>query len=124
MAKAKAKAKAVGGSQDEGTAAVAPVEAVDGVVFVNREKLGRARDIVALVSGKRAPLTDSEADKKDRFSALFASSEADPKGKDAVRFAYELLGGLVRTQAEQDEADEDAAEAQRKFKKAPVEKDS
>lgn len=109
--------------EEEGESqAPAAVEAVGDAIFVNREKLARARTILELVSGKRVPANEAEADQKDRFSTRFANHEVGAKDKDALRFAYEtILGGLVRTPDEQDEADAKATKARAKFKKRAVE---
>lgn len=117
----KGKTKPVSEDTEE-TAAVAPTVVAEGdAVYVNRDKLERAKDIVALVSGKRTPANDTEADRKERFAGHFATHEEDPKGKGAVRFVYEkLLAGLVRTPAEQEEAEADAAEARSKHKKKGI----
>lgn len=100
----------------------APVVTGD-VVFVNAEKLDRAKTIIELVSGKRTPIDGSEAEYKERWARHFANGEVDPKGKDALQFAYEKLGGLVRTPDEQQEADDNAKDAQRKMKRRSVETD-
>ena len=92
----------------------------DGVIFVNREKRERAQIIVDLVSGKRVPKTEGEADLRDRFAGKFTEAEVNPKGKDALRFAYETLGGLVRTPAEQDEANKKANVQRAKNKRTRV----
>lgn len=97
----------------------APVE-TEGVVFVNREKLERAKDIVALVSGARVPKNEQEAERKEHYTAKFAEAEQNPKSKDALQFAYELLGGLVRTPEEQSEADAGKVAAQKRNKKKAV----
>lgn len=103
-------------------AAPSAIEAVGNDIFVNRDKLTRARDIVELVSGKRAPRDEGEADRKERFTAHFATHEVNPKSATALRFVYEtLLGGLVRTEEEQEAADSAAVAARRKHKKKQVE---
>lgn len=120
MPKPGSKTAAKPGSEAE--AAPAASSEVGGVVYVNRDKLERAKDILALVSGKRAPNTDSEADRKERFSTLFATHEKSPKDGDALQFVYEtLLGGLVRTPAEQEDATDAAAAARKKINKKRVE---
>lgn len=90
------------------------------VVFVNRDKVSRAAIIVDLVSGKRVPKDAGEEEQKEKFSAIFATEEVNPKGADALQFAYEKLGGLVRTPVEQKEADENAKEAQKKAKRRAI----
>ena len=94
----------------------------DGLIFVNTEKLARAKSILSLVSGKTVPKNDQEAEKKDTYTAHLASAEIGVKDEGALRFIYEkLLGGLVRTPAEQEEVDEAAKEAAAKNKKKAVE---
>lgn len=117
----KKKAEAVDTDELEEEATKPAVESVGNTVFVNRDKLARARGIVELVSGKRAPRNDSEADQKERFTGHFAAHEVSPKDPKAVHFVYEtLLGGLVRTHAEQQEAEDNATAAKKKFKKNAV----
>lgn len=111
----KAAAKA---AADAEKAAAKAAKSADGIVFVNAEKLARAKDILELVSGKRAPRTDAEAEQKERYAGHFAAHDQKPQADDALRFVYEtLLGGLVRTADEQEEADEAAATAQAKMGK-------
>lgn len=74
------------------------------VIFVNDEKLKRASDIVALVNGKRAVITDRDAEIQTFWVEAFKREEI--KGEEAqVRFVYERLGGLVRTRGEQAKAE-------------------
>lgn len=88
------------------------------VIFVNREKLNRAKDIIALVTQARIPQTAGEQERTERYTTLLQHHDVSPKSKDAVRFVYEnLLGGLVRTHEEQADADEYAKQQQRKIKK-------
>lgn len=107
-------AKGAEREESETPAPAAPV-VLHETVFVNREKLERAKGILELVSGKRVPRTDGEAEQKERFAAIFADNDQDPKHKDALRFVYETLGGLVRTESEQKDADEAAATARERF---------
>ena len=95
----------------------------DGVVLVNRDKRERAQIIVDLVSGKRMPKDTEEADRKERFSTKFAEAGVNAKSAGAVQFAYELLGGLVRTPQEQEQADESASKQRAKNKKRAVQED-
>lgn len=105
----------------EGAEKEVEVVDTDGVVFVNRDKLDRAKEIVALVSGALVPKTEEQMERKDRFTAKFAEAEIAPKGKEALRFAYETLGGLVRTRAEQAAVGEQVAQMKKKQKKKQVE---
>lgn len=99
-----------------------PQEA-DGVIFVNREKLSRAKDIVALLTGKLIPRTPEESDRKELFSGFLAQAEIDLKDPKALQFVYEKLGGLVRTPDEQEVADEEAEVMRKKNKKRAIEED-
>lgn len=67
-------------------------------IFVNLDKQNRAMSIVALLN--RAPKSEEESDVKTKFTALLKEREIDVKNTDeAVLAVYEILGGLVRTQA-------------------------
>lgn len=115
-----AKKKKESADSEQGAPAPA-VETVGEVVFVNRSKLERARDIVDLVSGKRIPRDGGELERKERFEGHFAAHSVSPKDKDAVRFVYEtLLCGLVRSPDEQETADREAAVRRTKFKKKAI----
>lgn len=94
------------------------------VIFVNNEKLARAKGILDLVSGKRAARDANEAERTEHFRAQMNHAGKKPTDKDAVRFIYELLGGLVRTPEEQREADKKAAALKAKYKKRKVESDA
>lgn len=88
---------------------------ISDVVFVNEEKLRRATEIVALLA--RAPKNDNEIDLKDRFSNIFAEAEMKAGDPGAVRFVYEKLGGLIRSESEQMAAEKRAEEMKRSKKK-------
>lgn len=90
-------------------------------ILVNKVKEERAKDILALVLGTRVPKNDGEADRRDKFTAFLAEGNVDPKKPEAVQFVYEKLGGLVRTESEQKEADKRKQEMQLKAKKRMIE---
>lgn len=111
------------GQVEEGAAEAAGVVTEAGVVFVNPEKLHRAQRIQELVAGKKAPKDGAESDLKDRFTGHLADADVEPKGKGALQFIYEKLGGLVRTPGEQQAADDDAKAAKRKSRGRAIEAD-
>lgn len=100
-----------------------PPATKSGVIFVNKEKYNRAKDIILLVTGKRAPHEASEIEKKDRYTDLLATRGVKATDANAVQAVYEILGGLVRTPEEQAAADKAAAAARAKFKRRRVEQD-
>lgn len=114
------------GEEDE--AEVEPEEPSSGkkddAIFVNNEKLSRAKSILELVSGKRVPRDQNEADRTEHYRAQMNHAGVGVKDKNAVRFLYELLGGLVRSESEQREADKKAAAMKAKNKKRAVQSDS
>lgn len=93
------------------------------VIFVSREKLDRAKEIVALVSGAQAPRTAEEVERQAHYAMILSGRDINPKAKDALRAVYELLGGLVRTPEEQRAAEEQGKKMAAKFKKKAVQAD-
>lgn len=92
------------------------------VIFVNREKLGRAEEILRLVSGKRVPRNLQEQERKDHYSQILAADGVKTNDADALRYVYEtLLGGLIRTPEQQKVADQNAAKQKAKLKKKKIE---
>jgi hypothetical protein len=91
------------------------------VLLVNADKVARAKDILDLITGKRIPKGEGESDSREKFAGFLTIADIDPKGKDALQFIYEKLGGLVRTVREQEVADEQAVEMQKKGKKRAIE---
>lgn len=98
----------------------AKAEDKGGVIFVNREKLARARDILLLISGKRAARETSEIERKEHYAQQLAARGVKATDPGAERAMYEILGGLVRTEAEQAVVDVKAAEMKKKLKKKKV----
>ena len=87
------------------------------MIFVNEQKVRRAKRILNLVTGKVIPRTQTEVDSMDNFSKILTNGGVDPKSEEAVEFLYKTFGGLVRTEAEQREADRKKKEMQLKGKK-------
>lgn len=80
---------------------------VRGLIYVNLQKKARAEEIVAFVTGAKATKSEDEAERKSKFAALLENEgkiDAKDDGDAAVQFVYEKLGGLLRTQEEQDES--------------------
>ena len=100
-----------------------PVVVDSGVILVNREKAERASEILALITGKKTAKNSGEEERRDRFTAVLAEKDINPKSKDALQAVYEILGGLVRTPEEQEAADENAADVRKKNKKRAIEAD-
>lgn len=91
------------------------------VIFVNKEKLSRAKNILLLVSGKQAPRKTEELERKEHYAGLLADRGVKASDTKALRVVYEeLLGGLVRTHVEQKEAEQKAAALKSKLKKRKV----
>ena len=109
--------------EEEVAEVAAPVVSEGDVVFANREKHERAQGILALITGKRAAQNAQEEERRDHYRAQLDAREIDPKSKGALQALYEILGGLVRTQDEQAEADENAREMRAGNKKRKVESD-
>mgnify|MGYP001602935831 CR=1 FL=1 len=103
--------------------AAEPVVVDSGVILVNREKVERATEILALVTGKKVAKNSGEEERRDRFTAVLAEKEIKPNSKGALQAVYEILGGLVRTPEEQEAADENAADIRKKNKKRAIEPD-
>mgnify|MGYP001563053322 CR=1 FL=1 len=87
--------------------------------LVNDEKVRRAKDILDLL--QREGKDDGEREQKNKFAALLSSANLDPKSEEALRFVYEKLGGLMRTEAEQQAAEEKKAAIKEKGRRRKVE---
>lgn len=83
-------------------------------IFVNKEKLERAKIINDLVAGKRATRNENEEDCLLNFSKIFKVKGIEAGTESAIKSTYELLGGLVRTQEEQIIFEEKVKEAKKK----------
>lgn len=70
-------------------------------IFVNKEKLDRAKEIIAFVLGKKVQRDDNEMERTNKFSKLLTESKIKADSEEAIAFVYEKLGGLVRTETEQ-----------------------
>lgn len=91
------------------------------VVFVNKEKLARAKDIALLVSGKRSPRDAGELERQQHYTGLLSDRGVKPSDATAVQALYEILGGLVRTPQEQAQAEAAAVAASKKHKRRKIE---
>jgi hypothetical protein len=108
---------------DDAPKKTAKAPAKDAVIFVNKEKLSRAKDIVLLITAKRAPRETSEFERKEHYTGLLAAKGVKATDPKAVQAIYEILGGLVRTPEEQATADKKAAAAKAKSSKRKIEGD-
>lgn len=109
-----------GKAKDPETGEKEPVVETGGFVFVNREKLERAKGILDLITGKQSPKKESEIERRDHYAAQLADRGIKPSDKEALQALYEILGGLVRTPAEQAQADAQAKKMQARNKKKPI----
>jgi len=85
-----------------------------GVVFVNGSKYRRAKDILDLINGDRAPVKQEDVARKEHYARQLKANDIDPKSEEALPSLYELLGGLIRTSQEQKAAEKAKGEAQKK----------
>lgn len=85
-------------------------------IFVNKEKEERALDIIKLITGRRVPIRDNDAeiDRKERFTIIFREDGIDPKSPEALEYLYTKLGGLIRTEEEEKIFQEKVAIAKKK----------
>lgn len=82
----------------------------DKIILVNEDKVTRANEILNFVTGRRQPKDEGEAERKVRFTQHLAEAGVDLSDTEAaLRFVYEKLGGLVRTEIEQVEFEEKVA---------------
>lgn len=103
-------------------ATVRPVfDAKNKVFFVNPEKYDRAKEILALITGAKVAQKAEEEQRKDHYMRQLAKHEIDVKSEDALPAIYEILGGLIRSEAEQKDADIKAKEMKAKAKKKMIE---
>lgn len=91
------------------------------VWFVNGAKYRRAQNILALIKGTKAPVKSDDVERKDHYAGILAANEVDLESDEALPALYEILGGLIRTSAQQKQAEANAEEARRKGKKRMVE---
>lgn len=90
-----------------------PVSAY-GVVFVNGSKYRRAQRILDFIRGDAIPQKAEEIQRKDHYIRQLKKHDVDPMAEEALPALYELLGGLIRTPAEQEEAERKAEEMRAK----------
>lgn len=88
-------------------------------VFVNQNKHDRAKEVMDLISGEIAATDNGQAARADHFSKLMSDAKVDTK--DGLKFVYEKMGGLIRTEVEQKKADAAKKVAQKKGKKKMIE---
>lgn len=86
--------------------------------FENPDKVARAEEIIALLSGRPAK-SDDERERTARFASLVASEKLDVvKNRDeALRYIYGKLGGLERTIEEHKKAEAVKEEVKKRKKK-------
>jgi hypothetical protein len=75
------------------------------VWFVNGSKYDRAKNILALIGGKKAVVKTEDMERKEHYSRLLAVQQVDVEDEEALPILYELLGGLLRTPAQQETAE-------------------
>lgn len=103
-------------------AAPEPEETSGNGIIVNRTKFARAKEILDLVTGKKVPKKATELERKEHYGAILAEHGIDPKGKKAAELVYEkVLGGLVRTPAEEATHQKKVAQMKKSAKKRAIE---
>lgn len=108
--------------EDGEKATTRPVfDAKNKVYFVNPEKYDRAKEILALILGEKVPQKIEETERKEHYTKQLAKHEIDPKSDDALPAIYEIIGGLIRSEVEQKEAETKAKELKSKAKKRMIE---
>mgnify|MGYP001560455761 CR=1 FL=1 len=83
------------------------------IYFENPDKLQRAQDIIALF-GAKPPKTEEENRMKSRFAELLSTAGLKADDKNAIRFIYEKLGGLIRTEEEHKAVEEKKEEIKKR----------
>lgn len=111
---------------DDGEAApapkAAPKAAKDADILVNKAKVIQATVILDLLNGKRAPKNSKEAERLEHYTRVLESREIDPKGKDALKAVYaEVLGGAVRSPAQEAAFQKQAAKMKKSLKRKQIE---
>ena len=87
-------------------------------VFVSAEKLERAKDIVGLLTGKIIPRNLEEKARIEHYALVCQAKGIDLKNENkSIAAIYLTLGGLMRTEAEEEEAQTKKKEMQVKGKK-------
>lgn len=84
------------------------------VWFVNGSKYRRAQDTLALITNKRTANKQEEVSRKEHYIKQLAVHDIAPDSKEALPALYEILGGLIRTDKEQKQADERAKQMREK----------
>ena len=93
------------------------------IFFANPEKEDRAKAILALILGDMQPRDAGEQEKQSRFGKYLNEAKLDPaKDKEkAVRFIYEMIGGLLWSEADIKEEKKRVEESKLKAKKKAIE---
>lgn len=91
------------------------------VWFVNGSKHKRAVEVIQLLNNEKPVTKEGEPDRMDHYLRQLQKHDVDTKSPEAVAALYEIMGGLIRTPAEQKEADVKAAEMKKKGKKQMIE---
>ncbi len=86
-------------------------------VFVNGAKYRRAKDILDLINGNRAAIKQEELMRIEHYQRQLEIQEVDTKSDIALPALYEILGGLIRTIPEHNEAIKKMKEMKAKGKK-------
>lgn len=92
------------------------VELVDGLVYVNKVKEGRVKQIVSWLIDGVSTKSESEAKLKDKFADLIAAEKEKVAEKDYKEYVYVKLGGLIRTNKEQKDHDAEVAKKEKEYK--------
>lgn len=87
------------------------------MILENQDKKTRAEEIIAFITGKKIPVSEGEFDRKAHFESILTNEGVDPKGKDAIQFVYEKLGGRVISEAEAKEIAKNKTEIKAKKRK-------
>lgn len=93
------------------------------IFFANPEKAGRAKEILALILEEFQPRDSAEQEKKIRFGRYINEAKLDPAKKrdECERFVYELLGGLLWSEADKKAEAARIKEAKENARKKPIE---
>lgn len=87
------------------------------LVFVNRMKYERAKVIFNLITGKQAPRTQEEAERKEHYIKQLASHDIALDSEEVLPAIYELLGGLIRTEKQQKDFEKEVEQEKKRAKK-------
>ena len=68
--------------------------------LVNSDKASRAQEIIQILRSQ--PESDAQQEIHRKFSARLANAGIKSDSDKALRFVYQILGGLVRTEEEEE----------------------